>query len=290
MRRPPLLPGLFLVVLGGGAWGFWIEPASLVVREHRLEVPGWPEGAPLRIALLSDLHVGSPFNGPAKLRDIVRRTNDARPQIVLLAGDFVIHRVLFGDFVPPEAAAKTLRDLRAPLGVHAVLGNHDYALSRVRVREALDLAGIRVLEDEAVRIEADPGPGGGPPGEAPPPFWLVGVSDFVRGPHDLARALAMVSGPSPVILFTHNPDLFPEVPERVGLTLAGHTHGGQVYVPLLGRPIVPSKYGSRYAAGLVIEHGRRLFVTTGLGTSIVPVRFLVPPEISLLTVAAPSGS
>jgi predicted MPP superfamily phosphohydrolase len=85
-------------------------------------------------------------------------------------------------------------------------------------------------------------------------------------------------------LITHNPDLFPEVPDRVALTLAAHTHGGQVYLPLIGRPIVPSRYGERYAAGHIVERGRHLFVTVGLGTSILPVRFLVPPEIALLDV------
>ena len=80
----------------------------------------------------------------------------------------------------------------------------------------------------------------------------------------------------------HEPDLFPSIPERVSLTLSGHTHGGQVKIPFDGRPIVPSRYGDRYAYGLIVENGRRLFVSSGIGTSILPVRFLVPPEISIL--------
>jgi hypothetical protein len=277
-RRRSALVAVGLVLLGTGLWVFWIEPASLVVREHRIAVPGWPAGAPIRIALLSDLHVGSPHNGPGRLRAVVRRVNAARPQIVLLAGDFVIHRVLFGTFVPPETTGEILRDLRAPLGVYAVLGNHDYGLNARRVAAALRAGGVLVLEDQAVRIGGEFVPA------TTPPFWLVGVSDLLRGPHDLDGALTQVTDDAPVLLFTHNPDLFPEVPERVGLTLAGHTHGGQVHIPLVGRPIVPSRYGSRYAAGLVVERGRRLFVTTGVGTSIVPVRFFVPPEIALLSV------
>jgi predicted MPP superfamily phosphohydrolase len=93
-----------------------------------------------------------------------------------------------------------------------------------------------------------------------------------------------VPAEAPVVVITHNPDLFPGVPARVLLTLAGHTHGGQVDLPLLGRLIVPSRCGARYAIGHVREDGRDLFVTPGLGTSILPVRFRVPPEISLLTV------
>jgi len=292
--RTLLLAGL--LALGAiGLWAFWIEPDSLRVGEYRIAVPRWPEGAPLRIALLSDLHVGSPYNGPDKLRAIVRRTNGAEPQIILLAGDYVIHGVLFGAFVTPEDTAAILRDLKAPLGVYAVLGNHDYSFNAPRIARALRVAGIRVLEDEGVRFG-----GPGAPGEdgsaggagapvAVPSFWLVGVSDFLDGPHDLHKALAQVTDEAPVILMTHNPDLFPEIPARVGLTLAGHTHGGQVFLPLLGRPIVPSRFGDRYAAGIVVERGRSLFVTTGLGTSIVPVRFRVPPEISLLTLV-PAGS
>lgn len=229
----------------------------------------------MRIALLADLHVGSPYSGADKLREIVRRTNEAQPDLTLLAGDFVIGGVLFGAYVPPETVGEILGGLRAPLGVFAVLGNHDHGMNAPRIKGALRLFGIRVLNDEAVRIER----------LAPATsFWLVGVSDLLRGPHDLRGALAHVTDGAPVLLLTHNPDLFPEVPERVGLTMAGHTHGGQVYLPLFGRPIVPSRYGDRYAAGQVIEGGRHLFVSTGTGTSILPVRFLVPPEISLLTI------
>lgn len=276
LRRTLLLAGL-LALWAAGLRGFWYEPDSLRVGEYRIAVRHWPEGASLRIALLSDLHVGSPYNGPDKLRTIVRRTNDARPQIILLGGDYVIHGVPFGAFVAPEDTAAILRDLRAPLGVFAVLGNHDYSFNAPRIVRALSGAGIRVLTDEGVRV------GGAP---AVPSFWLVGVSDILDGPHDFHKALAQVTDEAPVILMTHNPDLFPEIPARVSLTLAGHTHGGQVFLPLLGRPIVPSRFGERYAAGLVEEGGRSLFVTTGLGTSIVPVRFRVPPEIAMLTVVA----
>jgi predicted MPP superfamily phosphohydrolase len=86
-----------------------------------------------------------------------------------------------------------------------------------------------------------------------------------------------------VLAFTHNPDVFPQVPHRVALTIAGHTHGGQVALPFVGRPVVPSKYGQRYAIGHVVEDARHLFVSPGIGTSVVPVRFQVPPEISVLT-------
>jgi predicted MPP superfamily phosphohydrolase len=96
--------------------------------------------------------------------------------------------------------------------------------------------------------------------------------------------LRQVRDASPVILISHSPDIFPDVPARVNLTLAGHTHGGQVCLPLVGRLIVPSHYGQRFAYGHIIEGGRHLFVTSGVGTSIIPVRFRVPPEIAMLTI------
>jgi len=146
------------------------------------------------------------------------------------------------------------------------------------VQGALEAVGIPSLEDTAVPLEHD--------GCA---FWLAGVSDYWEGAHDIDAALAAVPKGAPTLLFTHNPDLFPEIPPRVALTIAGHTHGGQVYLPGIGRPVVPSKFGQRYAIGHVEEAGRHLFVSSGLGTSILPVRFLVPPEISVLTLE-PAGS
>ena len=152
-----------------------------------------------------------------------------------------------------------------------MLGNHDWRHGAGEVSRALESVGIRVLEDQSVRIQS---------GRCR--FWLSGISDFWRGPHDVEAALAPVTEGATILAFTHNPDVFPHIPSSVSLTVAGHTHGGQVYLPLLGRPIVPSRYGQRYAIGHIVEDGRHLFVSSGLGTSIIPVRFLVPPEVSVL--------
>jgi len=206
------------------------------------------------------------------LAEIVAATNTLQPDIVLLAGDFVIHGVIGGDFVPPEESAPVLGRLDAPLGVFAVLGNHDHWFDARRTGAALEAAGIAVLDDQARHITREGGD-----------FWLLGLKDCWERDCDLAGALAQVTDGSPVLAFTHNPDVFATLPDRFALVMAGHTHGGQVALPHLGRLIVPSRYGQRYAHGLVVEHGRRLFVTTGIGTSILPVRFGVPPEIALLT-------
>ncbi len=113
----------------------------------------------------------------------------------------------------------------------------------------------------------------------------MGIGDFTEAHHDVEAALSTVTGNAPLLAITHNPDVFPEIPRRVILTIAGHTHGGQVCVPLLGRPIVPSHYGQRYALGHITENGHHIFITTGLGTSILPVRFLTPPEITILNLS-----
>jgi len=267
-----------LIVLGLALWGFCIEPASLRVTRSTLVLERWPRDLDgLRIAVLADLHVGSPFNGVDKLARVVAETNAAGADLILLVGDYVIKGVLGGTFVPPEVVAARLHELRAPLGVYAVLGNHDWWLDAPRMRTALEQAGIRTLEDQALAIDG------------PRHFWLVGVSDFWEGRHDVHAALSGVRDDASVIAFTHNPDVFPHVPDRVTLTIAGHTHGGQVWLPIVGRPIVPSEYGQRYAIGHVVEGHRHLFVSPGLGTSIIPVRFRVPPEISVVTLRGAEG-
>jgi predicted MPP superfamily phosphohydrolase len=249
-------------------WAFGIEPGMLVVRHLRMDLPGWKSD--LRIAVLSDLHIGSPHVGLDKLRTIVEKTNAEQADLVVLLGDFVTggpNGRRAGGFVEPELTAAELKKLHAPLGVYAVLGNHDWWYDGDRVGKALTAVGIPVLENKAVRAG---------------PIWLGGIADFWTREPNVAGTLAQVSSSDPVVLITHNPDIFPDVPSRVSLTLAAHTHGGQVRLPIVGTLITTSKLG--YNAGEYVERGRHLFVTTGIGTSIVPVRFGVPPEIVILTV------
>lgn len=256
-------------------WAFWIGPGRLVVREVELVLPLWAaEHAGLRVAVLTDLHVGSPRQGEEMLRRIVRETNAVDPDVIVLLGDLVTQGMAGGRFVEPERIAGTLADLEAPLGTFAVLGNHDAWFDAERVARALRENGIPVLEDSAASIEWE--------GRS---FWISGVSDLWTGAHNVGAALADVPDDAPVLLITHNPDVFPEIPARVSLTLAGHTHGGQVKLPVIGAPIVPSRFGQRYAAGHVVEGGRHLYVGTGTGTSIVPVRLGVPPEVVVLTLS-----
>jgi predicted MPP superfamily phosphohydrolase len=166
------------VAIGLGASGFWFEPRRLVLREAHVALPGWPAGHPLRIAVLTDLHVGSPHNGLRRLSGIVARTNAMRPDLVAIPGDLVIQGVVGGRFVEPEAIAARLTALRAPLGVFAVLGNHDWWFDGPRVRRALGRVGIAVLEDSALAVGTGVGTSILPVRfRVPPEILLIHVAD-----------------------------------------------------------------------------------------------------------------
>ena len=250
-------------------WALWIEPRRGVVRRRTLRLPHWPAALDgLTVALVGDLHAGAPHVDAERVRRLVAAVNRRRPQLVLLAGDFVDDEVAGADRVAPEDVAVALAALRAQLGVYAVLGNHDRAFGAERVAAALRSHGVEVLEDDARRLDAR--------------LWLAGVGGARREPRDPQAALDEVPDGAPVILLAHEPDLFPRVPERVSLTVAGHTHGGQVALPGLRGRWIPSRFGERYAGGHVVEGGRHLYITTGVGTSRWPVRLGAPPEVVLL--------
>ncbi len=258
-----------LVALVLALWAFWWEPSSLVVRSYRLEIPNWPPTvAGLRVAVLADLHVGSPYKGLSSLEETVARTNAEKPDLILMPGDF-IGATFLRRHVDPAEFAPVIARLEARLGVWAVLGNHDWWDLPGEVRRELESNGIGVLENRAEEL-----------GE----LWLAGIGDLWESQHDVPSALEGVPAGAPLIAFTHNPDVFVDTPPEINLLIAGHTHGGQVWLPFLGRLVVPSRYGERFAIGHIVEDGRHLFVSPGIGTSIIPVRFLTPPEISILEI------
>ena len=257
-------------------WVFWWEPNRLLVNATTIAIPHWPVGfAQIKIVALSDLHVGAPHITLDKVREIVRRSNEQQPDLIVLLGDYVIQDVVGGTFIEPNVFVEILKDLRAPLGVYAVLGNHDWWLDSERVTRAFERVGIRMLTNEAVSIERN--------GSR---LWLAGLGDYFSHKDDLDKTMRAITSTDPIVALTHTPDIFLKLPPQFRLTMAGHTHGGQVNLPLFGRRVVPSDYGEKYAIGFIEEGEKRLFVTTGIGTSIVPVRFRVPPEISVVTIVA----
>jgi len=269
--------GLFGLSAGTAVYAAAIEPDGLVVTRYAPALPGWPMGRKLSITVIADLHAGGPDMQLEHIRRIVDRASALQSDIVLLLGDFIAaYRFAITKVSDPVWAAELAR-LKAPLGIWAILGNHDWWHDLKGVRAALAGVNIPVLENDAVLL--------GPAGQR---FWLAGLGDQLaiplghgryRGVDDLPLTLSRNKTDDPVLLMVHEPDIFPRVPERVALTLAGHTHGGQIRVPFLWQHFVPSKYGARFAYGHVVEDERHLIVSGGLGTSIIPARLGVPPEI-----------
>ena len=264
------------IILGLGLLVFWavfIEPNRLEVHQETIAIDRWPQQLDgLRIAVLSDIHVNGSFINEKKVRTIVRRTNELQPDLIVICGDYMSSNGLMKRRVEPETFGPMLKDFNAPLGTYSVLGNHDWWYSGPKVRAGLEQNGIKVLENEVLEISAR--------GTS---VWLVGLSDLWTRPQRIEQTIAKVPEGGTIIAFTHNPDIFPNLPERVPLLLAGHTHGGQVRFPLIGTVAEASEFGERYVRGHVVENNHHLFVTTGIGTSVMPVRFGVTPEIVLLT-------
>ncbi len=290
--------GVSASLISFGAYALGIEPMlRLEIVRYAITPPGWPSGQRLRLVILSDFHACDPWMPLSRVEGLVQRANALGGDVTLLLGDYVSGRKMPHWDVDPDRLAAILAGLSAPLGVHAILGNHDWWTDRevMRTRQgptfvhrALAKAGIDVMQNKALRLVHD--------GK---PFWLAGLGDQIafydrqgewgrgsrRGPRggvdDLPGTLAQLSDDAPAILMAHEPDIFPEVPERFCLTLSGHTHGGQVN--LFGwRPIAASRLSGIYARGHFRENGRDLVVTSGLGCSAAPLRVGVPPEIVVI--------
>jgi predicted MPP superfamily phosphohydrolase len=269
VRRALLLVVALALLLIG--WAYWGAIADPVVREAEVALPGWPAGAaPVRAVLISDIHVAGPDMPPARVARIVARINALRPDLVLIAGDLVSDRRLATRHYSLAEAIAPLAALRARYGIIAVLGNHDHWRDEAEARAVLTGAGIRVLDNDAV---------------AAGPLAVGGLDDAFTGHDDLAAALAALRAlPGARILLSHSPDPFPRVPADIGLMLAGHTHCGQIRLPLIGAVSTMSDFGDRYACGLVRENGKVLIVSAGLGTSVLPLRLGAPPDLWLVTI------
>jgi predicted MPP superfamily phosphohydrolase len=292
------IAGLGAFSASTAAYGFGIEPVlRLRVARYDITPPQWPADFQLKIAVVADLHACDPWMSLERIETIVERTNALDADIIVMLGDYVAgHRHVTRHIAAGEWAP-VLAGLKAPLGVHAILGNHDWwddkAVQRqgqgpTVARRALEAAGIPVYENDVKRLT-----------KAGRPFWLAGLGDQLAyfparrfrpvsriGVDDLAATLAKVKDDAPVILLAHEPDVAMRVPARVALQLSGHTHGGQVR--LFGwSPVVPTRYGKKFAYG----HAREkcdVIVSGGLGCSIVPFRLGVPPEIVLVTLGGVS--
>ncbi|MHB2206015.1 metallophosphoesterase [Methylobacterium sp. CM6257] len=281
------------VLAATGVYALDVEPMHrLVVTSYAPTLPRWDPALRLRVAVLADFHVCEPFMPFDRVAEIVDAANALKPDLILLLGDYPAGRIAWRK-LPLTQFARMMEDLKAPLGTHAILGNHDWwddaAVQTSRrgspvVKRLLEARGIPVMENEAVRLVKDGRP-----------FWIAGLAD--QQPYmgswmsfsyaNVPRTLNAVTDSAPVILMAHEPDIFMTVPDRVSLTLAGHTHGGQVR--LFGRsPAIRKVRGNDYSYGHIVQDGRHMIISGGFGMSRIPVRLGVPPEIVLLELGQPS--
>jgi hypothetical protein len=286
-RRRLLKSGLLLtgvaglVMPGTAAYAAAQAANDLIVTDYRPAPPNWPDAHRLSITVIADLHAGGPNMGIARVRGVVDAAQALNSDLIVILGDYFATHRFVTERVPDAAWAAELGRLHARLGVYGILGNHDWWYGVDGVRRALDRVHIPVLENDALLID-DKGRR----------FWLAGLGDQLahwigpnnfRGEDDLPGTLTRVTTDDPIILLVHEPDVFVRVPPRVALTLAGHTHGGQIVLPLVPPLWAPSQYGARFAYGHIVEEGRHMIVSGGLGCSMVPLRLNMPPEILRVT-------
>ncbi len=270
--------------VGTAAYAGGVEAQSLKVTRYTPQPAAWPKDHRLSVTIIADIHAGGPNMTVSHVRRIVDTANELKSDLVVLLGDYIATYRFVNARMPNRIWAAELARLTAPLGTWAVLGNHDWWHDAIGIRTSLNAVGIPVLENDAVLL-----------GTEGARFWLAGLGDQrayrlghgrFRGVDDLPRTLAQIHTDDPVLLLAHEPDIFARMPERVALTLAGHTHGGQIRLPLIWPAFVPSKYGARYAYGHIVEDGKHMIVSGGLGTSFIPARLGVPPEVVQVVLGA----
>lgn len=269
-------------------YGYFIEPQRLAVNRAEITVNGWNAAFDgLKIVAISDIHAGSNGADREQIRRVVSTANEQDADLIVLLGDYVsqVHDGGPALRMSLDDMAASLSGLRAKNGVYAVLGNHDDAFNGAAVAEVLRRVGYGVLNGSVTTIERNGAK-----------LRLVGLRDHLNigiwksYSDENKQLLAPSEGTGDVLVLQHSPDIGPiitgehQISADMKLMLSGHTHGGQVWLPVLGRPIVPSGYGQRYAAGYFPDAEVPVFVTTGVGTSILPFRFMVPPEIAVLTI------
>ncbi len=259
-------------------WSILIEPRWIARRDLTVDIAGWQGPPGLKVAVASDWHFTKlslwRVMTVERARRLVEEINAAQPDVILLPGDFIAEH----DYRPDAAAtaedeiAQILGRLKAPLGVHAVLGNHDWDVNGPRMAAALRRQGIQVLENESVPLEGTP-------------LWLVGVGDHYTGRSQPATAASGLPGGAHALVMMHDPASLLALPPVGGLAVAGHTHGGQVYIPFIGALVTSTVAPSEWTHGWVRHRGNVMYVTSGLGVSIFPVRFNMRPEWALITVS-----
>jgi predicted MPP superfamily phosphohydrolase len=290
--------GLLATGAAFGSYAVVVEPGlRLDVTSYKVTPPRWPDGLELKAVVLADLHACEPWMSADRIRSIAETANALNPDIIFLLGDFNGGHKYVTAPVCPAQWAEALSVLKAPLGTYAVLGNHDWwhgALPGMKgdegesVRKALRHANFILLENDVVPLR-----------KGDQAFWVAGLGDQMayrsgrhnfHGTDDLPATLAKVTDDAPIVLLAHEPFLFHRVPSRVALTLCGHTHGGQVNLPLVSPIYERAHFGTDKIYGHIVDDARHMIISGGLGTSIAPIRVLRPPEIVAITLTGTPAS
>ena len=251
--------------LAAERWRIGITRGTYAIRNLPPELDG------LKIAHLSDLHMGriTPVSFIRKAADL---TNSLQPDLVVMTGDYVDDTD-----IPVEVCSEALAGLDAPLGVFAILGNHDHWVQPDAIADALGDAGVRVLRNESVPVGSGEGR-----------LWIAGLEDTAGHREDFGATLNGRMEGEPVVLLSHSPDVLPRAHDLdIDLVLAGHTHGGQIRLPIIGAPHAPSRVTQKYVIGSRRLGHTRIHVSRGVGMTLMPVRFGCPPEIGLYTLTVP---
>lgn len=267
-RLPVLRIAAAVLLLALAVWTVTIEPRWVAARVEPLSSAQWQAPAGLKVAMAGDWHLTTRsawrITSVERAVGIVDAINAAQPDVILLPGDFLAGSGGDEDLSIEEMAA-VLGRLKAPQGVYAVLGNHDWWHDGARTTRALSAHGIRVLENASVRL----------PGHD---IWVVGIGDDSTGHSEPDKALAGVPKGAATLVMMHDPFSFATMPRTQGLVVAAHTHGGQISVPGYGALVVPGRAPREWAYGWIAHKDKRMYVTSGLGVSILPVRFNMRPE------------
>lgn len=264
-----LLAGIATLVIALFFWSVVIEPGLLI--QKNLNFEKWP-GPKLKVAFLSDLHAGSPHITKNYIEDLVVRINSMSPDIILIGGDLAINGIVGGKPIPFAEVANILKKLNSRLGTFAVLGNHDWWNDSDEIIKDLEAAGIQVLENKAKLIT----------NEMNRSFWVVGIGDQFTQHANPTQALSQINTEDPKIIFMHDPAALFGIKNKFEIALAGHLHGGQVFIPGIGALITPGDAPKEWAKGWIDFKIGSLYVSQGIGTSILPIRFNSPPEFVIL--------
>lgn len=276
---------LILLAAAFLSYAYFIEPRQFVIVEETLAVPHWSkELNGFRVVVITDLHTGSNYAPPERIRYVVEQANAQNADLIVLTGDYVSESKWDREArnkpegtdrtelkVPVETIAESLKGFKAKYGVYAIIGNHDWYHNEQKIHRLFEeIAGINVLQNEVAEIDVN--------GEK---LRLWGLEDLYRNRRVPAEPFEAIEEKRNIIVLTHNPDSLLQAPKGFSIMFAGHSHGGQLNWPIIGPFAIFND--KRFMDGHAVVDGKHVYVSSGVGTSVLPFRFRVPPEINVVT-------